>query len=72
MHEAERQVAANGHDTAWLAVVPGNARARAFYEKAGWPDEGPFDYAAEGEQPIAVPAVATRSPSARSRSRTSQ
>ena len=54
--EAERQVRANGHAKAWLAVVAGNARARAFYERAGWEDEGPFDYetATEGG-PIAVP-----------------
>ena len=56
MDEAERQVRANGHGKAWLAVVAGNARARAFYERAGWSDEGPFDYAAAGEGgPIAVP-----------------
>jgi len=56
LDEAERQVRANGHDTAWLAVVAGNARARAFYERAGWRDEGPFDYAAAGpDGPIAVP-----------------
>jgi GNAT superfamily N-acetyltransferase len=56
MAEAERQVRANGHGKAWLAVVAGNARARAFYERAGWSDEGPFDYAAAGEGgPIAVP-----------------
>jgi len=55
MHEAERLVAAGGHDTAWLAVVPGNTRARAFYEKAGWRDEGPFDYMAGTESgPVAV------------------
>jgi ribosomal protein S18 acetylase RimI-like enzyme len=36
MSEAERQVSANGYQVAWLAVVAGNARARAFYEKAGW------------------------------------
>lgn len=47
--EAERQVAANGHDVAWLAVVPGNARARRFYERQGWTDEGPFDYPARLE-----------------------
>jgi GNAT superfamily N-acetyltransferase len=41
--EAERQVAAAGHATAWLAVVPGNARARRFYEKRGWVDDGGFD-----------------------------
>ena len=47
--EAERQVKANGHDKAWLAVVAGNGRARAFYERVGWDDEGPFDYAAATE-----------------------
>ena len=56
MREAERQVRANGHSKAWLAVVAGNARARAFYERTGWRDEGPFDYAAAAEDgPIAVP-----------------
>ena len=56
MGEAERQVRANGHEQTWLAVVAGNARARAFYERAGWNDEGPFDYAAAAEDgPIAVP-----------------
>ena len=54
--EAERQVEANGHGKAWLAVVAGNARARAFYERAGWVDEGPFDYAAAAEdKTVAVP-----------------
>jgi ribosomal protein S18 acetylase RimI-like enzyme len=47
--EAERQVRANGHRTAWLAVVAGNARARAFYERLGWRDEGGFDYEARVE-----------------------
>ena len=57
MNEAERQVRTNGYQMAWLAVVVGNARARAFYEKAGWQDEGPFDYAASAETgPIVVPA----------------
>jgi truncated hemoglobin YjbI/GNAT superfamily N-acetyltransferase len=46
--EAERQVAANGHDRAWLAVVAGNARARRFHERQGFTDEGPFDYPAAG------------------------
>ena len=36
--EAEQRVAAGGHDSAWLAVVAGNARARRFYEKQGWVD----------------------------------
>ena len=54
--EAERRVRGNGHAAAWLAVVAGNARARAFYERAGWVDEGPFDYAAAAEDgPITVP-----------------
>ena len=42
--EAERQVAAGGHREAWLAVVVGNARARRFYEKRGWRDEGDLAY----------------------------
>jgi GNAT superfamily N-acetyltransferase len=42
--EAERQVAAAGHDVAWLAVVVGNARARRFYEKHGWHDAGDLPY----------------------------
>jgi putative acetyltransferase len=37
---------ARDHDTAWLAVVSGNGRARRFYERRGWSDGGPFDYAA--------------------------
>jgi ribosomal protein S18 acetylase RimI-like enzyme len=44
--EAERLVGASGHSQAWLAVVPGNARARRFYERTGWRDEGVFDYPA--------------------------
>lgn len=56
MAEAERQVRMNGHPAAWLAVVAGNARARAFYERAGWKDEGPFDYTAASEgKTIVVP-----------------
>lgn len=49
--EAERQVAAGGHALAWLAVVAGNARARRFYEKCGWVDEGdlPYEVVAGGQ-----------------------
>lgn len=49
--EAERQIAAAGHDVAWLVVVRGNDRAQAFYAKQGWVDEGDHDYlvAAQGE-----------------------
>jgi ribosomal protein S18 acetylase RimI-like enzyme len=57
MTEAERRIARAGHSTAWLAVVAGNARARRFYERRGWSDAGPFDYAAAGEDgPISVPS----------------
>jgi ribosomal protein S18 acetylase RimI-like enzyme len=56
IREAESQVLAGGHEKAWLAVVAGNARARAFYERAGWSDEGGFDYEAAVEGgTIAVP-----------------
>ncbi len=56
LREAERLVARGGHDRAWLAVVAGNERARRFYARCGWEDEGPFDYAAAGSDgPIAVP-----------------
>jgi putative acetyltransferase len=44
LSEAERQIAAAGHDVAWLAVVRGNERAQAFYAKQGWTDEGDHDY----------------------------
>lgn len=55
--EAERAVAAAGHQRAWLAVVAGNTRARRFYERSGWVDEGPFDYpVAVAGGTIAVPA----------------
>jgi len=49
--EAERQVAAGGHEQAWLAVVVGNVRARRFYEKCGWHDEGdlPYEVTAGGQ-----------------------
>jgi putative acetyltransferase len=42
--EAERQIAAAGHDVAFLAVVRGNDRAQAFYTRQGWVDEGDYDY----------------------------
>ncbi len=50
--EAERQVAVQGHRTAWLAVATGNSRARAFYEKQGWADAGdlPYEVVALGER----------------------
>jgi GNAT superfamily N-acetyltransferase len=55
--EAERQVAAAAHPVAWLAVVAGNARARAFYARQGWADEGPFlHHAPSTDGPVEVPA----------------
>ena len=54
--EAERLVAVNGYEHAWLAVVAGNARARRFYERNGWIDTESFDYpAASANGPISVP-----------------
>jgi ribosomal protein S18 acetylase RimI-like enzyme len=54
--EAERQIAAAGFTEAWLAVVPGNARARRFYERQGWHDTGGFTYeAATPTGPVPVP-----------------
>jgi GNAT superfamily N-acetyltransferase len=71
--EAERLVAVNGNERAWLAVVDGNVRARRFYERNGWTDEGVFDYpAASAAGPIPVPAhryvkrVAANAPTGRS------
>ncbi|WP_330229052.1 GNAT family N-acetyltransferase [Nocardia sp. NBC_00508] len=54
---AEERIRANGHDSAWLAVVAGNTRARRFYGNRGWIDEGAFTHAAPGPTgPVAVPA----------------
>jgi GNAT superfamily N-acetyltransferase len=44
LDEAVRQVASAGHAEAWLAVVEGNARARRFYERRGWHDDGALPY----------------------------
>jgi ribosomal protein S18 acetylase RimI-like enzyme len=52
---AERAIHAD-HASAWLAVAPGNTRARKFYERRGWIDDGPTTYsapAATGQ--VAVP-----------------
>ena len=51
LSEAEKRVAVE-HDTAWLAVAAGNARARRFYEKQGWADEGdlPYEVTAGGQR----------------------
>lgn len=53
---AERLGREAGHERVWLAVASGNARARRFYERQGWVDEGAFDYPAVGpDGPISVP-----------------
>ncbi|WP_305783583.1 GNAT family N-acetyltransferase [Symbioplanes lichenis] len=58
LSDAEQRVAAAGHEKAWLAVAPGNARARRFYERQGWSDGGGFSYTAEaGASTIEVPAL---------------
>jgi GNAT superfamily N-acetyltransferase len=57
LERAEQIVAGNGHESAWLAVVAGNARARRFYERSGWIDQGPIDYPAASDRgPISVPS----------------
>ncbi|MEV6278529.1 GNAT family N-acetyltransferase [Nocardia sp. NPDC051832] len=54
---AEQVVRDHGHRRAWLAVVAGNARARRFYERNGWIDDGEFTHAAPGpDGPVPVPA----------------
>jgi putative acetyltransferase len=42
--EAEHQIAAAGHEVAFLVVVRGNERAQAFYARQGWADQGDVDY----------------------------
>lgn len=51
-------VVAERYDTAWLAVVDGNARARRFYERCGWRDTGAFDEPAwtPDGPPVPVPS----------------
>jgi GNAT superfamily N-acetyltransferase len=54
---AEERIRSAGHSAAWLAVVRGNARARAFYERQGWADQGEFTHDAPGPAgPISVTA----------------
>ena len=54
--EAERRVRHSGHDTAWLAVVAGNERARRFYAKRGWVDAGARYYQAHGPEAHQAPS----------------
>jgi ribosomal protein S18 acetylase RimI-like enzyme len=54
LRAGESQIAAAGHDGAWLAVVATNARARRFYERSGWSDGGEFSYTTDGESGRAI------------------
>ncbi|WP_433755436.1 N-acetyltransferase family protein [Nocardia sp. CA-135398] len=57
LEAAEQRIRAGGYSRAWLAVVPGNTRARAFYARNGWIDEGLFSHQAPGpDGPVSVPA----------------
>jgi GNAT superfamily N-acetyltransferase len=47
LRTGEREIGTAGHTRAWLAVVAGNARARAFYARLGWRDGGPMTYQAQ-------------------------
>ncbi|MEV0245559.1 GNAT family N-acetyltransferase [Nocardia sp. NPDC050712] len=54
---AEQAVRDHGQRRAWLAVVAGNTRARRFYERNGWLDDGEFVHAAPGpDGPVPVPS----------------
>lgn len=55
LDQGERRVAEH-YDAAWLDVVTGNARARAFYARQGWRDTGPADHSiATSSGPVVVP-----------------
>jgi len=47
LQKGEGEIRRAGYSRAWLAVVEGNTRARAFYARCGWRDCGPFTYMAE-------------------------
>ena len=57
LRKAVAEIGGAGYRRAWLAVVAGNQRARAFYSRLGWRDAGPFSYPAETEAgPLPIPA----------------
>jgi ribosomal protein S18 acetylase RimI-like enzyme len=57
VRHAEAVIGEGGRRTAWLAVVAGNTRARRFYARLGWQDQGPFTYQAQtATGTVAVPA----------------
>ena len=56
LESGAQRIAQGGHTRAWLAVVAGNARARAFYARCGWRDTGPMSYEAQTvDGPFPVP-----------------
>jgi GNAT superfamily N-acetyltransferase len=56
LRAAEAEVGRGGYPRAWLAVVAGNTRARAFYARRGWRDAGPMEYLAQtADGPYPVP-----------------
>jgi GNAT superfamily N-acetyltransferase len=56
MEAVEAEATRRGRRELWLAVAAGNVRGRRFYERAGWIDDGPFDYDARvGVATIRVP-----------------
>jgi hypothetical protein len=58
LRKGEAEIRGAGHGRAWLAVVPGNQRARSFYSRLGWRDSGPMPYLAETEAgPLEVPTL---------------
>lgn len=54
LREGERRVREQGYAEAWLAVVHGNVRARAFYAREGWTDQGVQDYDVPATDPPLV------------------
>jgi GNAT superfamily N-acetyltransferase len=57
LRQGEAVIRAAGYAQAWLAVVAGNQRARAFYARSGWRDAGSFTYLADTDAgPFPVPS----------------
>lgn len=56
LRSGEDRIRQAGYVQAWLAVVAGNGRARAFYARCGWRDAGPMSYEAQTtDGPFPVP-----------------
>ncbi len=55
LDEGERRVRSHGHRRARLFVVPGNPRARAFYARRGWRDDGDVIYTPVDDDSLEVP-----------------